>query len=262
MSLSPFFAEAREFVADVPRNFRDLAAYLRARASDAPRYLVGALLAVTVIGFALWAFVEIVEGFINEETLFRIDGFVKGTAERIATPDVARAMARVTNFAAPVLVVVVTLALAAYFAIRRVWDYLLMLALALGLGEILLYALKVAFDRARPTDGTAHDAYGASFPSGHSFTALVLYGLLAYFVWQLTDKRWARVLAIAFAVATTLAVGVSRLYLGVHWLTDVLGAYAAGVAWLVFSVALVRVLEARREHRGASASARPREREA
>lgn len=239
---------SRDFTDDAPRYVRELADFLRARARDVPRYLIGALLALAVIGLALWAFVEIVEGFINEETLYRIDGFVRDTAERIATPNVAIAMARVTNFAAPVLVVVVSLGLAAYFAIRRLWEYLIMLALAIGLGEILLYALKVAFNRARPTAGTMHDGFGASFPSGHSFTALVLYGLLAYLVWQITNNVWARTIAVVFAVGTTLGVGFSRLYLGVHWLTDVLGGYAAGVAWLVFSIALVRFLEARRKH--------------
>ncbi|MEP0548607.1 MAG: phosphatase PAP2 family protein [Rhodothermales bacterium] len=253
MPFSPFLDDARAFVADAPRYLRDLVAFLRARAGDVPGYLVGALVALIVIGLALWAFVAIVDGFLNEETLFRIDGLVKDSVERIATPEAALAMARVTNLSAPILVVVVTLGLAAYFAIRRLWDYLFMLALALGLGELMLYALKVLFDRARPTAGTTHDAYGASFPSGHAFTALVLYGLLAYLVWQITERGWARALAVAFAVGATLAVGFSRLYLGVHWLTDVLGGYAAGVAWLVFSIALVRFLEARREHRAAVA---------
>jgi undecaprenyl-diphosphatase len=150
-------------------------------------------------------------------------------------------------------VVVVALGLAAYFAIRRLWDYLWMLALALGLGSALLYGLKVVFDRARPVEGTAYDAHGASFPSGHAFTALVLYGLLAYLVWQITQHAWARALAVVFALAATIGVGLSRIYLGVHWTTDVLGGWLAGAAWLVFSVAIVRFLEARREHRAATA---------
>ncbi len=253
--LSEFVDEARDFVAHTPRHLRDLARFLRARIGDVPSYLVGALVAVAVIGVALWAFIEIVEGFTNEETLFQFDAFVKHTAERIATPGLVRAMAYVTNLAAPLLVVLVTLGLAAYFAIRHLWDYLLMLALALGLGEIMLYVLKVTFDRARPVAGVAYDGFGASFPSGHAFTALVLYGLLAYFIWHATDKRWLRATAIVFAVSTTLAVGFSRLYLGVHWLTDVLGGYAAGVTWLMFSIAIVRFREGRREHRERGLSA-------
>lgn len=242
-------SRTRHFAAKVPRRVRELVAFLLDRVDDVPRYFVGALVALVVIGLALWAFIEVVEGFLNEETLYFIDGLVKDTVESIATPAAAITMARVTNLAAPLVVVVVTLGLAAYFTMRRLWDYLLTLALALGLGEILLYALKLVFNRARPLMGTAHDSFGASFPSGHAFTALVLYGLLAYLVWQLTANRWARTFAIIFAVGSTLAVGISRLYLGVHWLTDVLGGYAAGVAWLVFSVALVRFLEARHVHR-------------
>ncbi len=249
MPLSPFVAEVREFVANAPRYLRELTAFLRARTADVPRYLVAAALAILVIGLALWAFAEIVDGYMDQERLFVIDALVQDLAARIASPEIALRMARVTNLAAPVLVVVVTLGLAAIFTIRRLWPYLVMLAFALGLGELLLYALKIAFDRARPTAGTANDAYGASFPSGHSFTALVLYGLLAYFVWQVTTMRWARTLAAVFACGITLAVGFSRLYLGVHWLTDVLGGYAAGVAWLVFSIAIVRFLEARRTPR-------------
>ena len=248
MTLPQIVDDARDFVAHLPRHLRDLAAFLRARVGDVPSYLVGALVAVSVIGLGLWAFVEIVDGFLNEETLFFIDELVKETAEQIATPDLVETMAHVTNLAAPLLVIVVTLGLAAYFSIRQLWDYLLMLALAIGLGEIVLYALKLAFDRARPIAGIAHDGFGASFPSGHAFTALVLYGLLAYFIWQASNKRWARVLAVSFAVAATLGVGFSRLYLGVHWLTDVLGGYAAGVSWLMFSIGIVRFREGRREH--------------
>jgi len=253
MPLSPFLRDARAFAADAPRHVRTFVAFLRSRAGDVPGYLVGALVALVVIGIALWAFVAVVEGFTDEEALFRLDGTVKNAVEQVVTPEATEQMARVTNFSAPLLVVVVALGLAAYFAIRRLWGYLLMLALALGLGSALLYALKLIFDRARPIAGTAYDAHGASFPSGHSFTALVLYGLLAYFVWQITTKAWARTLAVVFAVAATLGVGFSRLYLGVHWLTDVLGGYAAGVAWLIFSVAIVRFFEARREHPAATA---------
>lgn len=254
MSLPQLLADAREFAANAPRYLREFASFIRARIGEIPGYLAGALVALVVIGLALWAFVEIVDGFTNEETLFFIDEYVQELAERIATPDVVLAMARLTNLAAPVLVVVVSLGLTAYFAIRRLWSYLLMLFLALGIGELVLYALKIAFDRARPTIGTSYDGFGASFPSGHAFTALVLYGLLAYLVWQSTEKRSARALAVAFAVGATLAVGFSRLYLGVHWLTDVLGGYAAGVSWLVFSIALVRFREGRREHRSAIAT--------
>src|SRR5690606_13794617 len=135
------------------------------------------LVALATIGVALWAFVEIVDGYLNEATVLQIDTLVQQLAEDIATPRMASAMARVTNFAAPVLVVVVTVGLATFFAVRRLWSSLLTLGLALGVGEVLLYTLKLTFGRTRPTVGDAHDGFGASFPSGHAFTALVLYGL-------------------------------------------------------------------------------------
>ena len=244
-----FLTGARAFAADVPGHLRTLYAYLRERIGDVPGYLVGAFVALVVIGLALWAFAAVVEGYTDEEMLYRLDGQIQEAASALLTPGTAAALAHVTNLSAPLLVVVVALGLAGYFVVRRLWAYLVMLALAVGVGSAMLYGLKVLFDRARPTAGTAYDAFGASFPSGHAFTALVLYGLLAYLVWQITERGWARALAVAFAVGTTLGVGFSRIWLGVHWLTDVLGGYAAGLAWLVFSVGIVRFFEARRHHK-------------
>jgi undecaprenyl-diphosphatase len=235
------------------RDARDFVAFLRTRAGDVPAYLFAALAALVVIGLALWGFVALVDAYATESEVRALDAGVRDLAARITTPEIAQTMATVTDLAAPLLVVAVALGLAAYFAIRRLWDYLWMLALALGLGSALVYALKLIFDRARPVEGTAYDAHGASFPSGHSFTALVLYGLLAYLVWQITTAGWARALAVVFAVFATIGVGLSRIYLDVHWTTDVLGGWLAGAAWLVFSVALVRFLEARRRHRAAAA---------
>jgi len=235
------------------RDARDFVAFLRTRAGDVPAYLFAALAALVVIGLALWGFVVLVDAYATESEVRAFDAGVRDLATWIATPELAGSMALTTNLAAPLLVVGVALGLAAYFAIRRLWDYLWMLILALGLGSALLYALKLIFDRARPVEGTAYDAHGASFPSGHSFTALVLYGLLAYLVWQITTNAWARTVAIVFAVFATIGVGLSRLYLGVHWATDVLGGWLAGAAWLVFSIMLVRFLEARRDHHAAVA---------
>ena len=249
MPNSHFLGEARDFAADAPRHFRTFAAFVRDRAGDVPGYLVGVLLALVVIGVALWGFVVLVDAYATETEVRALDAGVRDFAAGIVTPEAAQTMATVTNLSAPLLVVVVALGLAAYFAIRRLWDYLWMLALALGLGSALLYALKVVFDRARPVEGTAYDAHGASFPSGHSFTALVLYGLLAYLVWQITTHALPRAVAVLFALAATIGVGLSRIYLGVHWTTDVLGGWLAGAAWLVFSIGLVRFLEARRRHR-------------
>jgi undecaprenyl-diphosphatase len=116
-------------------------------------------------------------------------------------------------------------------------------------GGIVDTAVKVAVGRTRPqVDEPIVEAFGNSFPSGHSMSSLVCYGaLLVVFVPLLspTARRWA----IAGAIALVLAIGASRLVLGVHYISDVAGGYALGAAWLLASVAVFETWRADRGRR-------------
>lgn len=105
------------------------------------------------------------------------------------------------------------------------------------LGGLLNSTVKVWVDRPRPSfaDPVA-DAGGMSFPSGHAMAVMVDYGALALVLLPMVDKKW-RPAVIIVASAIVLAVGVSRLVLGVHYVTDVVGGYLLGAAWLSLSVA-------------------------
>ena len=104
----------------------------------------------------------------------------------------------------------------------------LRLLLAVAGGQAVIYALKALFHRARPEEAFA--SLGYSFPSGHAFTAVALYGLLA--LWLARTAPRCRVWARPAAVFLILLIGFSRVYLGVHYATDVLAGYASGLSWL------------------------------
>ena len=107
--------------------------------------------------------------------------------------------------------------------------------------------VKVAVGRPRPElDEPITEAFGNSFPSGHSMQAVVCYGALLLVFLPLLRGRH-RTIAIAAYVALVLAIGFSRLALGVHFISDVLGGYALGAAWLAASVAAFEIW---REERG------------
>lgn len=114
-------------------------------------------------------------------------------------------------------------------------------------GGVVDTIVKVAVGRPRPDieDPIAH-AFGNSFPSGHSMQAVVCYGALLLVFMPLLSRRVQRI-AIAATVLLALAIGVTRLALGVHFITDVLGGYALGAAWLAASVAAFEIW---REERG------------
>lgn len=105
------------------------------------------------------------------------------------------------------------------------------------IGAVVLYgAIKPIVGRARPPEELAVGTYpGWAFPSGHATQAIAFYGMLAFI---LSYGRGTRVW-VAAAAAVTLMVGASRIYLGAHWLTDVLGGFAIGGSWLSLMIAVL-----------------------
>lgn len=114
-------------------------------------------------------------------------------------------------------------------------------------GGVVDTIVKVAVGRPRPdVDEPITTAMGNSFPSGHSMQAVVCYGALLLVLLPLVPDR-RRPLAIGGTVVLVLLIGLSRLCLGVHYVSDVLGGYALGLAWLMASVAAFEIW---REERG------------
>ena len=108
---------------------------------------------------------------------------------------------------------------------------LLVLASVLG-GSLLSSGLKIGFERARP-DLVPHGAtvYTKSFPSGHSFLSAVVYLTLGALLARVQPKRRLKIYLLGLAALLTVAVGLSRVYLGVHWPTDVLAGWTVGATW-------------------------------
>jgi undecaprenyl-diphosphatase len=111
--------------------------------------------------------------------------------------------------------------------------------LAATAGNILLNnVLKLFFDRARPSvfEWQTHAA-SSSFPSGHAMSATVVYGTVAYLLARLQKHGWARAITLSFAVVMVALICLTRLYLGVHYPSDVLGGIIIGLAWSGFCMA-------------------------
>lgn len=138
---------------------------------------------------------------------------------------------------------------------RKRWNRLLVLVLAMGGESVLNIALKHEFHRQRPAlenPLVTLSSYG--FPSGHTMGATVFYGLIALIVTH-EISGWKRRAAVAVgATLVILTVGLSRIYLGAHFLSDVLGAIAAGVAWLMFCWTGLETIRRRRRLRATTAA--------
>ena len=142
------------------------------------------------------------------------------------------------------VIVAIGVILALYFLYKRFWPELCMVVIAwAGEGGIWLY-LSAYFNRPRPVFEVPvwHQMTAPSFPSGHSLSAIMCYGLLAYLLVPRIHSRPGKALVIVVAVLVILFIGYSRVFVGDHYPTDVLAGYALGIAWSGFVYTLVELI--------------------
>lgn len=139
---------------------------------------------------------------------------------------------------------------------RRTVLVLSLVAATGGVGFTLLGKALVGRSRPPLTDAVPPFEVSFSFPSGHALNSTVVAGVLAYLVVWLSTRTWPRVAAVVAATAWAVAMGLSRVFLGHHWLTDVVFAWLFGLAWLALLITVHRVLLHRRARRAGSPDSR------
>ena len=108
---------------------------------------------------------------------------------------------------------------------------------------LLMFLLKLIFHRDRPLTPLLQAAQGYSFPSGHALMSITFYGLLIFLVWQNEKKLWVKWILTILLVLLINFIGVSRVYLRVHYASDVLAGFCVGLMWLLLSLWLLRKFE-------------------
>ena len=130
----------------------------------------------------------------------------------------------------PVLVALLLLSAGGLWLAHRRREAIYLTVALVGSG-ILNDVLKFIFQRARPDLAWSLPNPTYSFPSGHSMSSLVFFLALAVVVWVIAGRRWG-IFAVVLASLLVLTIGISRIYLGYHFLSDVIGGYSAGLCWL------------------------------
>ena len=210
------------------------------------------LLGAVLIGFGLvWAVIELSEAALgleprafDRQLLLALR--TAGNAEDPLGPAwFEQAMRDLTSLGSLAVIGLMSAAAAGFLVLRGRWAEAALGCVVVATGEALSAVLKLGFDRPRP-ELVPHEvaATTASFPSGHATLTAA-----AYLTWALilTERTGggARLLALTLALAATLFVGVSRVYLGVHWPTDVLAGWVVGGTWAAVGYALLRRLQPR-----------------
>ncbi|WP_421739132.1 phosphatase PAP2 family protein [Caulobacter sp.] len=217
----------------VPDLRRDLPALL-----GAARREVGATAALLILALGGMAFLSIADEVAEGETraidLAILDALRQpGRPHELVGPDWLHVAAiDITSLGSlAVLSLLILLAFAVLACLRR-WSEGLMLLIGAGGGVTISQGLKALFSRERPDMAyRAVEAVNASFPSGHAMMSAVVFLTLGALAARFTDRRRLKALALGAAVFLSLLVGFTRIYLGVHWASDVLAGWCVGAAW-------------------------------
>jgi undecaprenyl-diphosphatase len=174
----------------------------------------------------------------------RFDERVLRGLEAARSPLMTEIMIEITTIGSGVpLILMVAFAALLLWLTRHRWSFALLVLGSLG-GTLVNRILKNTFDRERPTVVDAvEQVTSLSFPSGHATSSFIVYGVLAYIVSRLAPQRSVRIAIWSAAVAMIVLVGFSRMYLGVHYPTDVVGGFLVGLAWVMVLASVMNALQ-------------------
>jgi undecaprenyl-diphosphatase len=165
-------------------------------------------------------------------------------ADPIGPAELEQVARDVTALGGSPLVLTLTVTACGYLVLRRRWLSASVVVVSVMGGEIASDTIKAIVDRPRPDLVPRFvQVYSASFPSGHAFLAMVVYLTIAMQLARLEKAAVVRGYLIAIALVIVAAVGISRIYLGVHWPSDVLAGWGIGLAWVLVVWAAARVYE-------------------
>jgi undecaprenyl-diphosphatase len=211
------------------------------------------LAAILLVGGGIWLFVALADEVIGGDTdAFdrAVLLFLRNPADRtdpLGPPWFEHIFRDITALGGYTIITLAAILAFIYLAMLGQWLSAKLLVLSLAGATIVNNLLKFGFDRPRP-DFVAHlvEVQSASFPSGHAMLSAIAYLSFGALLAGALPSRRAKVYVLSVAVLLTALIGISRVYLGVHWPSDVLAGWCLGAAWAIGFWLLARWLEFRR----------------
>ncbi len=142
----------------------------------------------------------------------------------------------ITSFASPIVIIIISLSLFVMFKNKK---YAWLSLGSLGLIFLINTALKYIFSRPRPFEWMLVEETGYSFPSAHAMIAMAFYGLLIYLIWQTQIDKNKKIFLTVIMVTLIILIGISRIYLGVHYCTDIIGGFTLSLSYLIIVTSII-----------------------
>lgn len=186
---------------------------------------------ISLIGFSLMAIV------ISRHNILAFDSTIISYIQGMETPTLTAIMKFFTfiGSASSIIVIALVVMFFLYKVLHHRSELVLFSIVVIG-APILDGILKNFFHRARPDLHRLIEIGGYSFPSGHAMSAMAMYGILAFLLWRHIPSRFGRSLLILLSAIMIFMIGISRVYLGVHYPSDIIGGYFASGFWLAAAI--------------------------
>ena len=184
-----------------------------------------------------WGFVSIVEEW-KENEIAQFDNGVFDIVRGTISPKLTAIMTSITFLGGIEGIAIFTVCVVAILLILKKFPLALFVSITILTGAGFNWLLKWIFKRERPDIEALIEQGGYSFPSGHSMSSFIFYGSLAFILFRALDHKrykWASVAGVGLLV---LLIGISRVYLGVHYPSDIVGGFTAGGAWLTLCITI------------------------
>ncbi|KGX86865.1 phosphatase PAP2 family protein [Pontibacillus litoralis] len=205
---------------------------------DIPKPAIGIIIGgFLIIGLSFQLFLELSEKLVENGT-FYIDTFMKNIVEGIQSPWMTSIFRVITSAGAVKWMTIASILLFVYivlFSKRSNWVAIYLAISMLGI-SLLTTLLKYGFGRTRPSVLEQYDGTGFSFPSGHTTGSVVFYGFMMYIIFRSNSTTSVKRIICGLLTFIILSVAFSRVYLGVHYFTDILAGLSLGMAWLLVCI--------------------------
>ncbi len=243
-SLSKSFFKAfceNEYIENLHKKYPKLFLFLKKRFSKNERYNLSFSLNVGLAFLVFLFFLGLAQDIIFLDHFVKVDTRIMNLVSNLRDIQTAKFFLFFTYLGNVQVIASLGVVVLAVLALSGKWRMVKLFFASVISGEFLYYFIKLLIHRTRPDISFSlipRDGY--AFPSGHATSSIIFYGMLGFLLWHLFRKRWQKILITLLVIAVIFTVGFSRIYLGVHWTSDVLAGWSLGLAVLILFIAIYK----------------------
>ena len=206
-------------------------------------YIISIILALIIVVVGINVFVGLTNT-LNSDLIAKYDAAVTKYVISFRTPLLNKILQFITNLGDLYGYIIVTTICSLFFYFKfKNWRYVAQLVFVIIISGLSNLALKEVINRARPTAEHLVSVETLSYPSGHAMSATAFYGFLIYLCYFLDINKWLKGGIIILCSFLIVSIGISRIYLGVHFPSDIAGGIIAGTIWVMFCVLVFNIID-------------------